>query len=84
MLAVRIVSESEEPEGLEDGCSLCGQPSEHYLITPWDHIDCCDKCAALAFAFFKHVDKIKKKVMGEAWRELVKASLNLSDHATSS
>jgi hypothetical protein len=84
MLAVRIVGDEEQELGLDDGCSLCGKPADHYLITPWDHIDCCGKCAALAFAFFSHVDRIHRKIEGEKWATLVKESLKLSDQATSS
>jgi hypothetical protein len=60
MLAVRIIEESDCETGLENGCSLCGKPAAHYLITPWDHIDVCDECAAMAHLFFRKVDAIKR------------------------
>lgn len=68
MLDERIVRQFEYQDGFPLFCSLCGQWSGDYLVTPWNGINVGRCCAGQFAAFGKHVhDRLGKPGADLPW-----------------
>jgi hypothetical protein len=61
VLAIRIVGDEEKGDGFPEFCSLCGQPSNDYLLTPWEHLNVCDDCMSELALYCRVWSDLKKR-----------------------